>query len=298
MSGDLSTLIDLVVSDAELVTGRKAGWMMAQGASVRPVLGKPSGKPARWTTKEDDFLRENRPYMSVQEIAQALGRPDNAVKVRATRLGAKTPRHAPGYISGNQIAHLLGIDSHKPPTWIDLGVLQGELFPYPGRVNRRVKTCVFRRWLIKPTSWVYFDVKRIKNNSVRRLVELAQEKWGDEWLNTRQAADLLKCTSSDICRQIKLGRLYGYHAIGMDRRREFRWAYWFVRRSDVEKLNIPKGRGAPKKSRIWTDRADAFILHAKDALNLRHIDIARMMKRTEKQIQYRYKVLRKAASHE
>lgn len=287
----LDDLIELVVADAELVSGRSAEWMSAQGAlPTRPLHGSKTTKSAPWTSEEDAFLRENRPYQTIEEIAERLGRSRDAIKVRAGRIGAVSPRHAPGYLSGNQIAKLLGVDSHKPPCWIDLGILPGESFPYQGQMKRRVKISVFKRWLIRPTSWVYIDVKRIKNSSMRRLVELAQERWGDEWLSTRQAADLRGYETEDILRQIKLGKLTGYQAVGFDRRRVFGWARWYCLRSEVERIEIQKGKGKPGVSRIFTPPADEFILRAK-AAGLQHDEIARMMKRTKKQVEYRYRRL-------
>ena len=292
----LDELIELVVADAELVSGRNAEWMSAQGAlPTRPVHGSKTTRSATWTAAEDAYLWANRPYLTIKDIAERLGRSEDAIKVRTTRIGVTTPRHAPGYISGNQIARLLGVDSHKPPCWIDLGILEGEAFPYPGpQLKRRVKISVFKRWLIRPTSWVYFDVKRIKNSSIRRLVELAQERWGDEWLSTRQAAYLRGYETEDILRQIKLGNLTGYQAVGFDRRRVFGWARWYCLRSEVERIEIPKGKGKPGISRIFTKRADEFILRAK-AAGLRNEEIARMMKRTKKQVEYRYQRLMREA---
>ena len=148
----------------------------------------------------------------------------------------------------------------------------------------------FKRWLIRPTSWVYFDVKNIKNGAIRRLVELAQTRWDDEWITMRQAADLMKRNTEDIRRQIRLGKLYGYHAIGMDRKRVFGWVYWYVRRSDIENLVIPLGQGNVKKN--WSDRADAFLLRARDELHLEFTVIAPMMKWHTKQVYYRYQRLK------
>ncbi len=296
MADDVSALIDLVVSDAELITGRDAVWMAAQGADpIRPVQrsqNKKIPRKPRWSREEDEYIRSNRQYMSLAQIAKVLGRSEIAVKVRATRIGAPAPRHTPGYISGNKIAHLLGVDSHFPSCWIDLGIIEGELFPYEGRINRRVQEVTFKRWLVKPTSWVYFDVRNIKNIHVRQLVELAQANWGDEWLSTRQAGNILGCDPKDVYQQIKMGRIYGFRAIGKGRERVFRWAHWYVLRSQIEGLVIPRGKGMNRHP-VVSARADAFIIHARDELGLTFVEIAKLMKwKNPNSVNYRYKKLK------
>jgi hypothetical protein len=290
---DINVLIDSFLTEAELANGKPAAWLEIQGAHVRGIIDRPATvvRMPAWTEEEEKFVRQNRGILSLTEIAARLGRSPNAIKVRGYRIQAASPRYADGFISGNQIAGILGMDSHTPPAWIDRGILEGELYPYEGRINRRVKWPVFLRWLIRPTSWVYFDVKKIKNVHLRRLVELAQEKWGDQWMTTREAADLRGCTVDDIDRGIKYGRLYGYHAGSLERLRTWMWAHWFVLRSEVERVEIPKGKGISHEIN-WSPRADAFIVRAwLEGVSV--FGMSRMMKWSEKRITYRIHLLKK-----
>jgi hypothetical protein len=172
--------------------------------------------------------------------------------------------------------------------------MPGERVPYESnKPMRRVSTIQFKLWLVRPTSWIYFKANRIKNPSLRRLVELAQKRWGDEWWSTTEAALHLGCTPDDIDRQITIGKISGIQ-LRSGRRMTQRWAYWYVRRSDVEKLVVRKGKGARGYDRedYWTDRSDAFLLRAR-ASGKTWAEIGRMMKWPEKRCSYRWCILKK-----
>lgn len=284
---DLSSIVELAVIDAEIETGRPISWLQSHGFKIaRSTQTRVIGRPPRWSQEENEFCKLNSGVLSTADLANQLGRSEGAVHVHITRSGFTTPRHAAGYISGNRIAKLLGVDSHRPPCWIDLGILRGESFPYPGRLCRRVKLIILKMWLVQPTSWVYFKAEKISSPYLRRLVQLAQLKWGDEWWSTRQAADYLGCDSKDVLRQIKMKRIYGYHAIGMDRVREAGWSYWFVKKSEILPFKLPK----MGDQTLSTPRADAFILSAR-AQGLEHQVIAKLMKWPQKRVEYRYRLL-------
>jgi biotin operon repressor len=290
-----SQLIDVFITEAQIANGMPAAWLEIQGRRARGVAGRPvreNKRMPRWTPEEDAFVLQNRSAMSLEEIGARLGRSSNAIKVRGYRIQAATPRRTPGYVSGNQIAQILGVDSHNPPAWIERGILVGEVIPYnQSRVWRRTTWPAFLRFLVRPTSWVYFKVEKIKNPRLRRLVELAQAKWGDRWLTTRQAADLRGCELEAIQNAILHGRLHGYHAGSTDRLRVWAWAQWFVLRSEVERLPLPWG--CDKGHTIqWSPRADAFIVRACRE-RIAYEDMSRMMHWPVKRIQYRVLLLRR-----
>ena len=288
---DLDMLIDTLVSDAQIETGADMEWLQARGMVARPRIQDTDRKirilPPAWTEEEEQFYRDHLSDMSLAEIAQALGRSDNAVKVHRFRAGLPSHRRTPGYLTTHQVAVLLGVDSHAPPVWVDHGVMPGELVKYDDFKMRRVRLEDFKRWLTRPESWIYFNVEKIKNPSLKRLVQLAQERWGDEWWSTRQAADYLGLTVEDISRQIELGKLYGIQAKLLGGRHfKQRWAYWFVRKSDAVKIHIDPH--AEKGG--WTARSDAFILRAM-AEGVIYEDIAARMKWGKKRVEYRARLL-------
>ncbi|MBN1348389.1 hypothetical protein JXJ21_03205 [candidate division KSB1 bacterium] len=281
---DFDNVIDLIISDSE--SNRSADWNYANNIPIHQRINKKNNfSRVRWTEDEIKYLEENLPYLSIRNIAEKLGRSKDAIKIIAVRKGLIRPRYATGYLSCTKIASILGVDSHKPPTWVDVGILEGEAFPYDGELKRRVKLMAFKRFLIRPQSWVYFDVKKIRNYGLRRLVELAQEKWNDEWLTTRQAANLKNCDTKDITQQINMGRLYGYHAIGFDRVRHPKWAYWFIRKSDIENLKIPRRNTI--EYHFWGGAGDEFLLKARFE-GIEFQVISRMMKQPIHRIENRY----------
>jgi hypothetical protein len=92
-----------------------------------------------------------------------------------------------------------------------------------------------RRWIVSPISWLYFNTEHIQDPHLARLVELAQERWGDEWLTTRQVADLKGTTTRQIGQTIFRRQLPAVHVVGKDGRHENgKWAFWGVKRSDAE----------------------------------------------------------------
>ena len=291
---DLDALIDSLVSDSMIETGAKPEWLEARGMIARPRIrqkaDQPRGpKPPRWTDEEERFYSDHLSDMTLAEIARALGRSEAAVKCHRFRAGLGSHRRAPGYLTTYQVAVLLGIDGHIPPVWVDHGIMPGELVPYENKRMRRVRLEDFKRWLVRPETWVYIRVERIRNPSLRRLVQIAQQRWGDEWWSTRQAADYHGLTSSDICRQIKLGRIEGIQAYmrgGRDTNPS--WALWFVRKSEVMRLHID----ACAERGGWTPRSDAYILRAMTE-GMIYADIAARMKWSPKRVSYRASRLKK-----
>lgn len=294
---DLDALIDTLVSDAQIETGTSAEWLQERGMIARPRIqelpaGRKRVKQPYWTEEEEQFYLDHVSSMRLEEIAQALGRSEHAVKCHRFRKGLPSHRRTPGYLTTHQVAVLLGIDSHAPPIWVDHGIMPGELVPLDNMKMRRVRLEDFKRWLVRPESWVYFKVERIKNPSLQRLVRLAQERWGDEWWSTRQAADFLGLDPKDIERQIRLGKIRGIQAKLLGGRDFIQgWALWFVRKSEAAQIKIRRnGSTEPSGRDGWSPRANAYILQAR-AEGMEYQGIAARMKWKQKRVEYRAKRL-------
>jgi hypothetical protein len=289
---NMDLLIDTLVSDAQLSTGTPVAWLQARGMVARPVSNHTRVRALPWTPAEEQFYRDNLETMTLEEIAASLGRTAEAVKIHRFRAGLPSHRRTPGFLTTHQIALILGVDGHAPPVWVDCGILPGERTPYEGEIMRRVSWLQFKLWLVRPTSWLYFDVSRIQNPSLRHLVELAQERWGDEWWSTRQAADYLGCDTKDIQRQIKLGKVNAVQAKNTSGRHlDPRWSFWYLRKSDAVRLVIYRGKGAGRHHTPFTPRAEAFMVRAAKS-GMRYEVIAKLMKRgNPKAIGYRLKQL-------
>lgn len=199
---------------------------------------------ARWTQEEDEFIRENYAQLSEEEMGEILGRSPTAVHLRREReLQLPGPMKDPAYYTTQKISEMLGCDSHGPVSWVDRGLLPGEYINFSnGRVVRRVAKTTFLKWLADPEHWIYFKFDKVVHPDIRRYLEARQREWGDEWWNNRQAADYHQAHPKDILRCIKLGRLPGaIQAIDpAGRNPNGRWNFWYVRRSEVERLVIPR----------------------------------------------------------
>ena len=291
---DLDTLIDALVSDAQIRSGTPIEWLQARDFVARSVPAQEPIRAPRWTKAEDEFYLEHVGSLSYDDIAAALGRSAEGLKIHAKRRGLPLATRVPGWLTAHQVGVILGVDTHKVPNWIDAGIMPGETIPFNGRPVRRVRWTAFKRWLVKPESWIYFDSERIQNESLSRLGHLAKQRWGDEWWTARRAADYLHCDPTDIARQIKLGKLPAIQSKGRSGRHPDQyWAFWYARRSDVEKLVINRRKGAPGASRLeWNPRADEFILKCLAEGKLCPV-IARMMKQPVARIRYRAAILKK-----
>jgi hypothetical protein len=76
-----------------------------------------------WSPEELKRLEEMVPHYSVKTIAQKLGRSDNAVKVKATRLHFSM-RYRDGWYTKAEVAEICGVDHKKVQGWIGSGDLK------------------------------------------------------------------------------------------------------------------------------------------------------------------------------
>lgn len=287
---DLDRLIDQAVTDAQTIFCENRG-LPDSARSLPARITKPP-RPKPWTSEEDEFYRKNAGMMSYEEMAEALGRSRNAIKVRFTRKGMPPASKAPGWMTAQKVANLLSIDPHTTVGWIRKGVLPGEVMFFTRRPIYRIAIITLKRWLVHPEHWIYFDANKIKNPAWRSLVLRAQDRWGDEWWSSRQAADYLGVDVKDITRQISIGKIRGIQAKNRGGRDRATWSLWYVRKSDAVNLVIPRGKGGDKLNYPWPAGADRFLVHARDGLKLEWEAIGRMMKWSQKRCAYRYKLIK------
>lgn len=239
----------------------------------------------RWTEEEQAFVREMLGYIGLEEIARALGRSKNAVKILYTRKGWPAPSKQLHELTAHKIAVIMGKCVKTIIFMIELGILPGRVMPGSLRKIYLVRRVTFERWLVNPANWIYFKHARMRDARLRRLVELAKSRWPDEWLTTGQVAQLNGLKSSNsVQARIKRGKLPAR-----------RWANWHVLRSDAEKPHIVPGRGSPGRSRLpFTERGDSFLQFAR-AEGKGWAEIGRLMgpRYSEKRAPYRYKQLQR-----
>jgi hypothetical protein len=139
----------------------------------------PSRKALRWSEKDLAQVEELLPYYSPKVVGQMLGRSEDAIKIMRQRQHIKASSKSEGWLTPNRVMRLLGMPDARPVIgWVKKGLVLGHRIA--GDDTWLVHEISLRRWIVSPRSWVYFDTSRIQDLHLARLVELAQERWGDE----------------------------------------------------------------------------------------------------------------------
>ena len=140
----------------------------------------------KWTEEEDQYLRDHLGWLTDDEMGAELGRSRLGVHLRWSRdLHLPSPSKAPDVITANRAAEMLGIDVHKTAGWVDMGLIPGRVMP-AGRKIRLINRVSFMVWACSPKNWVYFNPKKVKDLHLKRLLQLKQKRWADEWWTTAQ----------------------------------------------------------------------------------------------------------------
>jgi hypothetical protein len=205
--------------------------LMSQAESNRQTI-----KGRIWTAAEDDFLRRNLGWLTDDEIGTQLGRSEIAVHLRWSRdLHLPSPSKHPDVITANQAAEMLGIDSHKTAHWVDMGLIPGRIMPGEKKI-RLIRRVHFMMFACSPKNWVWFNPKKVADPHLKRLLKLAQKRWGDEWWTLPQVAKYHGVDTRVVDMHVaRIKDLPGYHLPISLGGRDFnrRWSNWFVRKSDA-----------------------------------------------------------------
>jgi hypothetical protein len=193
-----------------------------------------------WNEAEDTFIRQNLGWMTDAEMAEALGRSEVAVHLRWDRdLGLPGPSKAPDVITAHKAAEALGIDEHKIAHWTDMGLIPGRIMA-GGRKIRLIQRETFRRWVLNPMNWMYFDIHLVQDEELKRLLVKRAQRWGDEWWPTEKVAEYHGVDTGDIKRYIQLGRIRAFqppYSLG-GRHPHGGWSRWFVLKSEATRKDI------------------------------------------------------------
>jgi hypothetical protein len=306
-------LIALAVARAETAVGRTFEDLskLANGlAGVQATTRTP--RAPEWSEEEDAFLKKNLGYMTDKEIGEELGRTENAVHLRWSRdLHLAAPSKHPNVLTALQASAMLGIDGHKVAHWVDCGLIKGRVMA-GGRNIRLIDRVAFMVWVCSPKNWVYFDIQKVQDEKLARLLKMRQERWDDEWWSARQAADYHGVDTKDVLRYVKLGRIESFRLPvslgGRDHNRK--WSNHFYLKSVVVPLRFTFGKGNQElsKAQKFTPRADAWLLKARDELGMTFVHIGRTMKigkekvsphgggRSNPTISRRYRILKEQAA--
>lgn len=254
-NNSLSLLMDLAVREAKL-------------ASRPRRFGIRRKKAARWTKEEIARFRALIQDHSLAEIARVLGRTEIALLVMRKRFDIPAPSRQPGWLTGYQAGLVLGLDIHSIMILQKRGLLPLEWTP--GRSIRRIRKVRLWSWSINPMHWPYFRAHQVRDPHLRRLVELAQSRWGDQWLPIGEMTRRLG--RSPVLNQSRHVEWMLRHNLAV------RWGNWWIRESAESVLRErirPRGMQAQIQ---WSARADAFIARAWNDREWTTVGIAARMK--------------------
>ncbi|HVN67065.1 MAG TPA: hypothetical protein VMT55_01730 [Candidatus Sulfotelmatobacter sp.] len=244
--------IEAAVALAEVQTGTHK-----TGAQRIALVAKKRNRSRFWTKAEEDFLRENYGRLSETEIGRRLGRTQPSIENHVKReLHLTAPSKDPRILTAEHVAMGIGVDGKTVHMLCDRGILparrQAAARAKPGyeRAIRLVDRMLFMKWLLLPAHWIYFKPERV-GKMIRRgkrayteiydhkfwdqaavALARAKRKWKDKWLNSTQAARILKCNRRSINR--------GIHARTL---KATRWGNWWILRSNLPKTGTIDATG-------------------------------------------------------
>ena len=248
----VDALIESVVAQAGLESGIAPAVLAARGMRVMPVMVgeyRRSGWANRWTPEEEKFLREQIGLMSDAEIGAALGRSAFAIKIHRQRKGIPAHSRRPGWLTGNGAAKLMGVDVHNVMRLCRRGLLPHQVMPGE-RGILMVKKKILYRWAVNPMNWVYFRQEKVRDARLRRMLELKQARWDDEWWTIGQAAAWHGADDKVLNNAFHDGRLRGRQ-----------WGNWWVLRSEATRPGVHFWRGKGSNVTVeWSEAMDAFLV--------------------------------------
>jgi len=185
------------------------------------------GSGTAWTETDEQRLALRFGLWPVSRIAASLGRSETAVRMRAKKMGLKSPESWEQFLAVTKMASVLGIDNKSAAV-----LLRHELADYVVTLysnNRPVPYIPLpslKRWLLDPMNWYRIDPLRVDHPEIRPLIEKVWARWDDEWWTVGRVARELHFSGNWVNKRINDGRLIGRK----------RGHNWFVLRSVVEQM--------------------------------------------------------------
>jgi hypothetical protein len=189
-----------------------------------------------------------------------------------------------GWLSAEQVRLKLGMNDGRPVAgWVRKGLVKGHILGGSRKICM-VHEISLIRFVVNPMNWPWFDRSKICDPVLRRLLERQAQRWGDEWLTPKKAGEITGLDVRQISQYVRLGRLNALHVVNKDGRKkeQGRWAFYFLLRSEVEKVKIYKHGDA---IRSYTQTGLDWIKRATE-MGWSLAAIARSMKRDAQTIRY------------
>ena len=141
---------------------------MTEREDSRPKLTK------RWTVSDVDYLKENVGYRRIQDIAETLGRSENAVLLKIKRLKIGMTRSVSGKVTSGELARLLDVDRNTVRCWIQYHGLP---------CSKKVTSNTRKYTLILPEhfwEWAYLHKEKIDFRKLERNALPPEPEWVEQ----------------------------------------------------------------------------------------------------------------------
>lgn len=211
--------------DQAVLLGHEVGlppWLSfraSAGAGDNDRFNRPTLPARRWRADELAFLDENIGHMDLADIAAALGRSPNAVKIQAYRrgVGLRQARAEAGVYTGREAAQLLGLSCSKLISrLIDAGHLVAEVACANSmRTSYRITRQALLDFVGSPVAAICLDVNRIRDPECRAAFLRAGYP---TYLSCGEAARRLGIVTNTLVKLANQGYVDGQ-----------RWGNWYFR---------------------------------------------------------------------
>ena len=294
MTLDIETAVQLAVTKAKLANGATPEWLLAQAETagetaviqaashlVTAIPKRTGGVYQAWTDEEEAFVRQNLGHLSLEAIAQALGRTTAAIHIRAVRSGLGNTTVNEGEVSANTVATTLGLGCVK--TVVKL--IERRLLPARRLPTKRtwygVRLYDLKQFVRNTDNWLTFDPHQVQDPALRRIIQAVFKYRGyDEWWRIGRVATYHGVSISVVGQHLRQEKVPGKQ-----------WGNWYMRRSDAIQARFTTGKGSATP-RMWRDEIDAFVLLA-TAVGTPCLGIGCALGCSEKSVQTRLEQLRK-----
>lgn len=158
------------------------------------IRGSSRENSSSWTPDEIEFLRQNSNRMTTKELGRRLGRKRGSVAYKIYKLGLPSFHKNQSKFTTTQVGHILSVQAGTVRRWQEAGLLPKELIP--GTNHYWISFRALALWCTNPMNFPYFrfdlytdEPRPILDYRLQKLVEKAEQDWGDAWMSTAQARD-------------------------------------------------------------------------------------------------------------
>lgn len=161
-----------------------------------------------WRQSELAYLRQWHGRVSTQELARSLGRTEASIEVKVTRLGLISPVHWPNIWTTSTFALALGQDRSLTCYQMKRGILPAVTLYWGNAPMLAIYKRRFEQFVTNPLNWyIFWDMSRWADPKLCELRDKTAAAWGDKWLTTGEAGQLVNVVSDTIKRWIYEGLL-------------------------------------------------------------------------------------------